>query len=99
MIEYDKEELTQTISTEELIRHFRNEEEVSGYCRECENFGESWGCPPFDFDVEDRLKQYKEVLLVATKKLHRRGTDRIVCEDKKQIIYPDILSWSLLSAV
>ena len=67
MMEYDKEELTQTISTEELIRHFRNEEEVSGYCRECENFGESWGCPPFDFDVEDRLKQYKEVLLVATK--------------------------------
>ena len=67
MMEYDKEELTQTISTEELIRHFRNEEEVSGYCRECENFGKSWGCPPFDFDVEDRLKQYKEVLLVATK--------------------------------
>lgn len=67
MMEYDKEELTQTISTEELIRNFRNEEEVSGYCRECENFGESWGCPPFDFDVEDRLKQYKEVLLVATK--------------------------------
>ena len=66
-MEYDKEELTQTISTEELIRHFRNEEEVSGYCRECENFGESWGCPPFDLDVEDRLKQYKEVLLVATK--------------------------------
>jgi predicted metal-binding protein len=67
MMEYDKEELTQTIFTEELIRHFRNEEEVSGYCRECENFGKSWGCPPFDFDVEDRLKQYKEVLLVATK--------------------------------
>ena len=67
MMEYDKEELTQTISTEELIRRFRNEEEVSGYCRECENFGRSWGCPPFDFEVEDRLKQYKEVLLVATK--------------------------------
>ena len=67
MKEYDKEELTQTISTEELIHHFRNEEEVSGYCRKCENFGRSWGCPPFDFDVEDRLKQYNEVLLVATK--------------------------------
>jgi predicted metal-binding protein len=67
MMEYDKEELTQTISTEELIRHFRNEEEVSGYCHECENFGKSWGCPPFDFDVEERLRQYKDVLLIATK--------------------------------
>ena len=44
MMEYDKEELTQTISTEELIRHFRNEEEVSGYCRECENFGITFEC-------------------------------------------------------
>ena len=30
-----------------------------------------WGkvgeCPPFDFDVEERLKQYQNVLLVATK--------------------------------
>lgn len=67
MIEYTLEELTQTIPTEELFRLFHNEEVVGGYCRECENYGRSWGCPPFDFDAKERLRQYQNVLLIATK--------------------------------
>ena len=67
MIEYTREELTQTIPTEELFSRFHNEEEVGGYCRECENYGRSWGCPPFDFDAKERLRQYQNVLLIATK--------------------------------
>jgi predicted metal-binding protein len=61
------EEHTVTIGVDEFIQRFRNEEVVGGYCRECENYGRSWGCPPFDFDVEERLRQYNNVLLIATK--------------------------------
>ncbi len=67
MIEYNIEEYTATIGVKEFIRLFRNEEVVRGYCRECDNYGRSWGCPPFDFDVEERLRHYDNVKIVATK--------------------------------
>ena len=28
--------------------------------------GKSWGCPPFDFDTESFLRQYKDAHLMAT---------------------------------
>ena len=42
-------------------------ERVGGYCRECGNYGRSWGCPPFGFDVDEYLAGYASALLVATK--------------------------------
>ncbi len=67
MIEYNRENFTTTISTKEFIHRFRYEEKIEGYCRECYNYGKSWGCPPFDFNVEERLLQYEQVIIIATK--------------------------------
>ena len=67
MLEYSVEEFSVSISVDEYIRRFRDVATVKGYCRACENYGKSWGCPPFDFDVEARLRQYENLLLIATK--------------------------------
>ena len=67
MTEYSVEEFTASISVDEYIRRFRDAATIENYCCACENYGKSWGCPPFDFDVEERLRQYKDVLLIATK--------------------------------
>ena len=67
MFEYSTEEFTTTIAIGDYIRKFRDAETIEGYCRNCENYGKSWGCPPFDFDVEERLRQYENLLLIATK--------------------------------
>ena len=67
MIEYSAEEFSVSISVDEYIRRFRDVATIEGYCRACENYGKSWGCPPFDFDVEERLRQYKNVQLIAVK--------------------------------
>ena len=67
MLEYSVKEFTISISVDEYIRRFRDVATVEGYCRACKNYGKSWGCPPFDFDIEERLRQYKDVLLFATK--------------------------------
>lgn len=56
-----------TVSMEEYIEHFRDAERVAGYCRECRNYGNRWGCPPFDYSVDDELHRYCEVLLVAAR--------------------------------
>ena len=67
MIEYSAEEFSVSISVDEYIHRFRDVTTIGEYCRACENYGKSWGCPPFGFDVEERLRQYKEVLLIAVK--------------------------------
>ena len=67
MIEYSLDEFAVSIAVDDYIRRFRDAETIGGYCRGCENYGKSWGCPPFDFDVEERLRKYKNLLLIATK--------------------------------
>lgn len=65
--QYTREFVYATISMDEYIRRFRDAERVAGYCRECPNYGCRWGCPPFDYSVEDELLRYREVLLVAAR--------------------------------
>lgn len=67
MIEYSVEEFTASIAVDEYIRRFRDVSTIEGYCRSCENYGKSWGCPPFDFDVEERLRQYNKIELISVK--------------------------------
>ncbi len=64
---YRVEDFTAEIGVEEYITRFRDAERVGGYCRACSNYGRSWGCPPFDFDVERHLRQYRHALIVATR--------------------------------
>ncbi len=56
-----------SIGMEEYIHRFRDAERIEGYCRECHNYGQRWGCPPFDYSVENELLRYREVLLVAAR--------------------------------
>lgn len=64
---YTVEEFLREISVDEYIARFHNPDEVWGYCRACSNYGKQWGCPPFDFDVVERLSKYRTLRLVATK--------------------------------
>lgn len=63
---YVARDFFRNLSVEEYISEYRNAEVFAGYCMECPNYGKSWGCPPFDFDIEERLRQYDNVLLVVT---------------------------------
>ena len=91
MIEYSVEEFSVSISVDEYIRRFRDVATIEGYCRACENYGKSWGCPPFDFDVEERLRQYKNLLLFATnitpkeQNLPIRVAQELILPERKRI--------------
>ena len=67
MVPYRTEQLTATISADEYIRSFRDPEKFLELCRECPNYGRSWGCPPFGFDQEKYMRQWENVRLVAVK--------------------------------
>lgn len=64
---YSAEDRTFAMPAAEYTARFRDAERFAGYCRECGNYGRSWGCPPFGFDVAQRLGRYRSVLLTATK--------------------------------
>ena len=66
-LSYHAEDRIATLPVAEYTARFRDAERIAGYCRACPSYGRSWGCPPFDFDVETRLAQYRTALLVATK--------------------------------
>ena len=61
------EERSLSLAAADYIDRFRDADRFIACCRACPNYGRSWGCPPFDFDVEARLRSYRRVLLVATR--------------------------------
>lgn len=66
-MEYSVEKYTVDIKVNEYIERFRNEKRFIELCKMCPNFGNSWACPPFDFDTENLLRNYKYAKLSATK--------------------------------
>ena len=64
---YVTENFTANISVDEYISRFRDEKRFVEFCKQCPNYGNSWGCPPFDFDTGAFLRQYKYAYLMATK--------------------------------
>ncbi len=49
---YTVENFTSDITVEGYIAEFRDEPHFLELCKQCTNYGKSWGCPPFDFDTD-----------------------------------------------
>lgn len=78
-LKYTIEKFEHKILLEEYISNYHHPEEVWGNCRACDNYGKQWSCPPFDFNVVERLSRYNSVLLMVVKiTLHDR--DLTQCE-------------------
>lgn len=67
MITYTLEKFTANITVEDYIKGFRDEERFIELCKRCPNYGNSWGCPPFEFDTDIFLRRYKYAHLLALK--------------------------------
>lgn len=87
MIPYRAEDFSVTVSVADYIARFRDAERFEGCCRACPNYGCSWGCPPFDFDVEEYLNRYSRALLIATK-IAPEQRDLPIAEAKR-LIHPE----------
>lgn len=85
--EYTAETFSVDITVEEYISRFRDEEKFLGLCKECPNYGKSWGCPPFDFDTGTFLSRYRYARLMATKIIPVSG--EIPLEDAQKLILPE----------
>lgn len=60
-------DFTVSLPAADYIARFRDAERIAAYCRACPNYGRSWACPPFGFDMDDYLAGYRTALIIATK--------------------------------
>lgn len=67
MRNYTVEEFAADITVDEYISGFRDETRFMELCKQCPNYGKSWGCPPFDFNTEHFLRQYEYAHLMAAR--------------------------------
>ena len=65
--DYTARDFTVSLPTADYMARFRDAERCAASCRACTNYGRSWACPPFDFDMEEYLAGYATALLIATK--------------------------------
>ena len=86
---YTARDFTAELPAAAYVARFRDAERVGGYCRECGNYGRSWGCPPFGFDVGEYLSGYTSALLVATKIVPEERD--IPFSESKRLIHPERL--------
>lgn len=66
-LDYTARDYTASLPAADCIARFREAERIAGYCRACPNYGRSWACPPFDFDVTEYISGHATALIVATK--------------------------------
>ena len=58
---YTARDFTAELPAAASVARVRDAERVGG------NYGRSWGCPPFGFDMEEYVTRYGTALLVATR--------------------------------
>lgn len=66
-IEYSSQDYTTQLPAADYIAIYRDARRTAACCRACPNYGRSWVCPPFDFDMEQYLSGYRTALIIATK--------------------------------
>lgn len=87
MLEYSIEKYSVDIKVNEYIARFRDEKRFIELCKTCPNYGNSWACPPFDFDTEGFLRKYKFANLKATKIIP--ALNNIKLENTQMLIRPE----------
>ena len=64
---YDVEEMSAVVDRDRYVREFRDVATFEECCHQCPNYGNRWGCPPFDHDTLQDLLPYEKVMIVGVK--------------------------------
>ena len=70
------EHLTGALPMSEMLEKYVDVEKFLGYCAACPRCGQTWSCPPYDFDPAAVWPQYAAVTLYAVQVRARRRKAR-----------------------
>lgn len=55
------------ISVSNYTTEFRDAKKFIVFCKQCNKYNNCWACPPFEFDKEEYIRDYKEAYIIGTK--------------------------------
>ena len=74
------------------VSQYHDAERVQGYCSQCNSYGRVWGCPPFDFDLDEYLSGYTHVRLFGTKvTFDEEVQQRVFSVDERKLFIEKVL--------
>ena len=59
--------LTADVDVAEFVEEYVDVEKFQGLCKDCEDYGKNWSCPPFDFEVMDVWNSFEKFKIIAFK--------------------------------
>lgn len=77
--------LTATIAAREYMENYRDTQRFEAACRDCNNYGRLWTCPPLSQEMLARLAGYRDVLIAGARIEVASGT---AVYDYRRIIAP-----------
>ncbi len=86
-LEYTARDYTVSLPASEYIAVYRDARRIGACCRVCPNYGRSWACPPFDFDMDEYLSGYRTALIIATKISPVRHD--LPISEAQRLLYPE----------
>lgn len=64
---YSFSNITTKIQVSDYIRDYHDPDRFIKYCEECHQYGNCWSCPPFNFDVLEKITTYRYAYIIGTK--------------------------------
>lgn len=64
---FEVQQLTADINVNEFYEKYVDIEKFEDLCKDCENYGKNWSCPPFDFNPEEIWKSFNKLKIIAFK--------------------------------
>lgn len=56
-----------SIELTDYIKDYRDVDKFIVYCKQCNRYNTCWACPPFSFNTDDCLSEYKVAHIIGTK--------------------------------
>ncbi|WKY47456.1 DUF2284 domain-containing protein [Eubacteriaceae bacterium ES3] len=91
------------ISIDRLMEEYFDRDKTLGFCKACPNYSKIWSCPPYQFDEELFLKQFKYMHIIGRQYEVPRNDIRLIrdpkaisdyCTEKMEAI--KVMTWQTL---
>lgn len=86
-LEFEVQRRYVDVDMQRYMKEYRDVEKFEKLCRQCSNYGKSWGCPPFEYDADAMLSAYDSIRIFVSIIKPRRND--IPLSRVQELIFPE----------
>ncbi|MDO5849511.1 MAG: DUF2284 domain-containing protein [Methanobrevibacter sp.] len=64
---FEIQQLSADMDMDEFYERYVDIEKFGELCKDCDEYGKNWSCPPFDFDPDEIWKSFNKIKIIAFK--------------------------------